>query len=74
MEVQVTGVDPEPARKLAIRHVLRVGGAKRLEDAESQRVAECLQLLRLVERQDVQKRLGLGGGHGRCIHLGSAAV
>ena len=27
-----------------------------------------LELLGLVEREDVQERLGLGGGHAGCIH------
>ena len=53
MEVQVAGVDPEPVRELAIRERLLALAAEHLEHPQSQRMAESLELLGPLDRQDV---------------------
>ena len=59
MEVQVAGVDVEPLRELAIRQRLAALVAEHLEHSQSERMAERLELLRPLDREDVA---GAGGG------------
>ena len=58
VEVQVPGVDAEPLRQLPVRQVLGVARAEHLEHAQAQRMAERLELLRLVERETSKSGLG----------------
>ena len=61
MEVQVARVDAESLSELAVRHRILAVRAEHLEHAKTERMAERLQLLGSVEREDVRG----GGGGGR---------
>ena len=54
MEVQVAGVNAQPLGELAVRQRALLALAQHLEDTQPQRVTERLQLLRTVDREDVE--------------------
>ena len=54
VEVQVAGVDAQPLGELAVRQRALLALAEHLEDTQPQRVTERLQLLRTVDREDVE--------------------
>src|SRR3954471_3098492 len=66
MEVKVAGIDSEPLRELAVRELPLAVLAEHLQNPNAERMAEGLQLLRLVEYQRVQ--------HGRqaLLHIETA--
>ena len=64
MEVQVTRIDAQSLRELAIRH-RRLGLAQRLEHAQAERMPERLELLGTVDDEDLRDRSGLGVGRAR---------
>src|SRR4051812_48700324 len=68
MEVEVTRVDAELARQLAVRERIVSVRPERLEDPEAERMAECLQLIGAVEHQDVEQRGLFCGRHG-CLYI-----
>ena len=53
VEVQVPGVDAEPVRELAVRQLVALVGAERLEDAQPERMTERLQLLGTVDLEEL---------------------
>src|SRR3954454_21070564 len=55
MEVKVAGIDSEPLRELAVRELPLAVLAEHLQNPNAERMAEGLQLLRLVEYQRVQQ-------------------
>ena len=58
VEVQVAGIDVEPLRELAVRQRLAALAAEHLEHPEPERMAESLELLGSLDREDVA---GVGG-------------
>jgi hypothetical protein len=54
VEVQVAGVDAQPLGELAVRQRALLALSQHLEDTQPQRVTERLQLLRTVDREDVE--------------------
>ena len=74
VEVQVAGVDPEPLRELAVRERLVALAAEHLEHAQPQRMAEGLELLGSLDRQDVAGGRGRGLRHVEAIYRNSATL
>jgi hypothetical protein len=54
VKVQVAGVHAEPLGKLAVGEVTLLALTEHFEDAKSQRMAKRLQLLRPIDREDVE--------------------
>jgi hypothetical protein len=61
VEVQVAGIDAQPLSELAVRQVVALALPEHLEHAQAERMAERFQLLRSLDREDVEeRRLRLG--------------
>jgi hypothetical protein len=54
MEVKMPRVDAQPLRKLPVRQRTLLALPEHLEHTQPQRMAESLQLLRTIDREDVE--------------------
>jgi hypothetical protein len=61
MKVKVARIDAQALRELAVRQGSFLALTEHLEDPQAERVTESLQLLRTIDREDIeQRRLRLG--------------